>query len=72
MTRWKNRKTGKVFALLAHGVDTTHDRGTEVVIYSPEGSPHMICVMDQREFFKDFKNAGPVLPGTENFKQGGK
>jgi len=57
MTRWKNKKTGYFYALLAYGTDQTHNRGTAVIVYSPEWNPHEICVMDHQLFFEEFEES---------------
>jgi len=66
MEKWKNKQTGDAFSLLAHGVNQTHGKRSEVVIYSPEENQHMVCVMDSEEFFREFKNDSPAMPGTES------
>jgi len=66
MLRFKNKKLGKYYALLAHGTDTTNARdGLEVVIYSPDDNPHIIYVREINEFFDNFEDAGIVKSGEE-------
>ena len=60
MIRFRHKKTGKFYALLAHGVDATNSRaGTPVVVYSPEDNEHMIYVREEAEFFDKFEEAKP-------------
>ena len=50
MLKFRNEKTGKYYALLAHGVDATNARnGLPVVVYTPEDDPHSIYVQDREE-----------------------
>lgn len=58
MIRFRHKKTGKFYALLAHGVDATNQRdGTPVVVYSPEDDPHAIYVREREEFYEKFEEA---------------
>lgn len=56
MIRYKNKKTGKFYAMLAAGVDCTNSRdGLMVVVYSPEDDQHMIFVRERNEFYEKFE-----------------
>lgn len=58
MTRWRHKKTGKFYALLAIGCDATNSRaGLRVAVYSPEDDPHAIYVRDLEEFYGKFDEA---------------
>ena len=58
MIRFRHKKTGKFYALLAHGCDCTNSRaGTPVVVYSPEEDPHAIYVREREEFYEKFEEA---------------
>ena len=58
MIRFRHKKSGRFYALLAHGVDCTNSRpGTAVVVYSPEGNPHAIYVREESEFYEKFEEA---------------
>ena len=59
MIRYHCKKTGALYALLAHGVDMSEGRQRPfpVVVYSPEDDPHAIYVMAREEFYEKFEEA---------------
>jgi len=61
MIRFRCKKTGRFYALLAHGLDMSRGRPRPfpVVVYSPEDDPHAIYVMARGEFYEAFEETGP-------------
>ena len=53
--RYRNKKNGNTYRMLARGIDTTNGRnGTLVVVYCPDDNSHSIYVRDESEFFQKF------------------
>lgn len=56
MILFRHKKTGKLYSMLAAGVDCTNARdGLAVIVYSPEDNPHLICVREREEFYEKFE-----------------
>lgn len=57
MTKYMNKKTGRIYRLLGRAIDHTNSRtGTEVIIYCLDiDSPHVqTLVREEYEFFEKF------------------
>ena len=55
MAIYINKKNGKRYLVIAHGIDCTNERdGTPVIVYSPEDNPDLICVREEQEFRAKF------------------
>ena len=55
LMKYRNKKTGEIYRVLAFGVDKTNSRdGVSVVIYTPD-SEHVIYVREQVEFELKFE-----------------
>ena len=55
MMKYRNKKTGEIYRVLAFGIDKTNSRdGTPVAIYTPD-SEHVIYVREQVEFEQKFE-----------------
>ncbi|NOT12199.1 MAG: hypothetical protein HOP23_10280 [Methylococcaceae bacterium] len=53
-------KTGKIYRLLAHGIDCTNSRdGTGIVIYCTDDNEHTIFVRETKEFHDKFTIVTP-------------
>lgn len=58
MIKVKHNKTGKIYRLLAHAIDSTNSRdGMAYIVYCPDDDENTIYVRDKREFFDKFTQA---------------
>ena len=47
---YKNKKTGKIYKLLAYAIDATNKRdGLPVIVYCPDDNGHSIYVREEKE-----------------------
>ena len=55
MLKYKNKKTGGIYHILATGIDTTNERdGLVVVVYCPDDNENTIYVRESVEFDDKF------------------
>ena len=56
MLKYRSKKTGKIYRLLAAGTDCTNSRcGIGVAVYCPDDNEHTIFVRERSEFEEKFE-----------------
>ena len=69
--KFKNKKTGGIYRLLAHAIDSTNQRdGLTVIVYCPDDNEHSIFVREEKEFFSKFEPMESYCGSVDHFIQG--
>lgn len=69
--KFKNKKTGNIYRLLAHAIDSTNQRdGLTVIVYCPDDNEHSVFVREEKEFFYNFEILEPYCGAVDHFIQG--
>jgi hypothetical protein len=68
---YRHDKTGKLYRLLAHGIDRTNSRdGTGVVLYCPQDNENTIFVRETVEFHEKFSILDDAIDAQMKTKVG--